>query len=344
MEQRGTRPRDGDVDSANRSAKMDFELRLATLEVDLAEARSELAFLRRRVQRGWLAEKFGSKLNFEAQYEPRPLKVPSWYFETEVPTPPPRIAIVTPSFNQGGYIASTIDSVLSQSYPNLDYHVQDGGSTDATCALLERYGPDLSWTSSADKGQAHAINLGFSRSDADIMAYLNSDDTLLPGTLATVASYFARHPEIDIVYGHRVIINARGQDIGRWVLPPHDGETLKWIDFIPQETMFWRRRVWDKTGPFDETFQFALDWDFILRAQADGFRFKRLPRFLACFRLHGDQKSQTIQSTGEQESDRLRERYIGRIPTHRQIASRCKPYIRRHVLFNRLHKTRLLKY
>src|SRR4029078_10186052 len=114
---------------------------------------------------------------------------------------------------------------------------------------------------------------------------------LLPGTLAYVAQAFIDRPDVDLIYGHRVVIGTEGYEIGRWVLPPHDYELTKWLDFVPQETLFWRRRVWDAIGPFDTSFQFALDWDCILRAQAAGFKFKRLPRFLACFRVHDMQKT-----------------------------------------------------
>jgi hypothetical protein len=99
----------------------------------------------------------------------------------------------------------------------------------------------------------------------EIMAYLNSDDILLPGTLAYVARVFAADPAVDIIYGHRICIDEEGMEIGRWLLPKHDREAIKWFNYNPQETMFWRRRVWDALGGLDETFRFAVDWDFILR-------------------------------------------------------------------------------
>src|SRR5262249_1995819 len=177
------------------------------------------------------------------------------------------IAIVTPSFNQGAFLERTLASVLGQQYPRLEYVVQDGGSTDGTLAVLQRYRDQLThWESVRDRGQAHAINLGFRRTTGDIMAYLNSDDLLFPGALAFVARYFAAHPQVDVVYGHRVIIDEQDQEVGRWVLPPHEDEVLSWTDPVPQETVFWRRRVWERVGgAMDESFQFALDWDLLLR-------------------------------------------------------------------------------
>jgi glycosyltransferase involved in cell wall biosynthesis len=132
-------------------------------------------------------------------------------------TPPcPKIAIVTPSYNQVEYIGATIDSVLTQKYPDLLYHVQDGGSTDGAVSVLKQY-RGLTWSSEPDAGQADAINKGFQDVDCDLMGYLNSDDILLPSTLNRVANFFKAHPDIDIVYGHRIFINADGEEIGRVV-------------------------------------------------------------------------------------------------------------------------------
>jgi glycosyltransferase involved in cell wall biosynthesis len=202
----------------------------------------------------------------------------------------------------------------------------------------------VSWASSHDRGQAHAINLGFLRAEGDIMAYLNSDDTLLPGTLDYVASFFGNNPEVDIVYGHRVIIDMYGDEVGRWVLPPHDDNILKWADFVPQETLFWRRRVWDKLGSFDETFQLALDWEFLLRAQANGFRFARLPRFLGGFRVHDAQKTLIMNDVATREAACLRERYLGRKVEPQEIDGALRPFFRRQILFHRLYKFPLIKY
>ena len=132
---------------------------------------------------------------------------------------------------------------------------------------------------------AQAINRGFAHSTGDIMAYLNADDLLLPGSLNFVAAYFEAHPDIDVVYGHRVLIDADGAEIGRWVLPPHEDEVLSWADFVPQETLFWRRDMGERAGgAMDESFRFALDWDLLLRFRDAGARFVRLPRFLGAFR------------------------------------------------------------
>jgi glycosyltransferase involved in cell wall biosynthesis len=299
--------------------------------------------LRPRTRRHW-REKFRPRLWHYEQYAPHALHVPHTYAGQTAPEKAPRITVVTPSYNHARYLRATIDSVLAQRYPNLTYLVEDGGSTDGTLQLLESYGDQIAWRSERDTGQASAINRGFARAESEIMAYLNSDDTLLPGTLAYVAQTFLAKPNVDIIYGHRIFIDRDGAEIGRWVLPPHDRKTLKWADYIPQETMFWRRRVWEKVGPIDESFHYALDWDFALRAQAAGFRFRRAPRFLACFRVHDGQKSTAMMDIGTSEQRRLRESHLGYDPDRGEIHRATRGYLRRHVLFHGLYRLGLLKY
>jgi glycosyltransferase involved in cell wall biosynthesis len=294
-------------------------------------------------RRPW-RDKFRPRLWHYRQYAPQVLRVPAGYAAQAAPESAPRIAIVTPSYNQARYLRATIDSVLAQSYPNLAYIVEDGGSTDGALQLLESYGDQIVWRSERDTGQASAVNRGFTRIDGEIMAYLNSDDVLLPGTLAYVAQAFLADPDVDIVYGHRIFIDADGSEIGRWVLPPHEGKVLKWADYIPQETMFWRRRVWDKVGQIDESFHYALDWDFVLRAQAAGFHFRRLPRFLACFRVHDEQKSTAMAEVGNNEQRRLRQAHLGYDPDGGEIHRAIRGYLHRHVLFHGLYRWGLLKY
>ncbi len=237
----------------------------------------------------------------------------------------PTVALVTPSYQQGAFIRATIDSVLGQAYPKLRYVVMDGGSTDETLDILASYGDRLDWWSGRDRGQADAINKGFARVDGEIMGWVNSDDLLLPGTLAHVARFFRDHPEIDLVYGHRIIIDERGQEVGRWVLPRHDPAALALTDYVPQETMFWRAALWNALGPLDTGFHYAMDWDLLLRAQRAGFRFRRLPRFLGCFRVHGEQKTaQTTELT--QEMDQLRAAHFGRPISQREISRGLRFY------------------
>lgn len=311
---------------AYRSAYPGLLLMSAPLRV-LAGARGRLKGLLRQVARPRLGN-----LN---QHAPIEMMRPANFTLRCAPDDAPLISIVTPSYMQASFIERTIDSVVSQRYPNLEYFVQDGGSTDGTREILERRASDLSgWVSQRDGGQTEAINLGFARTNGDIMAWLNSDDLLLPGALAYVADYFARHPEVDVIYGHRLLIDENDKQIGRWVMPAHSDSVLSWADFVPQETLFWRRRIWDKAGArVDESFRFAMDWDLLLRLRDAGAKFVRVPRALGAFRIHTQQKtSASISDIGFKEMDRLRERALGRLPSSAQINAAIAPYLARHLL------------
>lgn len=275
-----------------------------------------------------------------SHHSPRPVRLPRAYASETAPDPAPGIAVVTPSFNQGQFLESTILSVTGQNYPALQYVVQDGGSTDGSVEVLKKHaGNLLFWESAPDGGQAAAINRGFSRTSGEIMAYLNSDDLLLPGSLAYVATFFSRHPEVDVVYGHRVMIDGAGKEVGRWILPAHDNQAIALADFIPQETMFWRRRAWDKVGgALDESFRSAMDWDLILRFRAEGLRFYRAPRFLGAFRVWEDQKTRSWWlPVGRKESEKLIARSLGSLPKREELRGGLRGYIRRHWVLDKLY-------
>jgi glycosyltransferase involved in cell wall biosynthesis len=254
------------------------------------------------------------------------------------------MAIVTPSLQQARFLEATVASVLGQGFPGLQYVVQDGGSTDGSVEIIRRIEARLhGWASGPDGGQAAAINAGFTRCDGDVMGWLNADDLLAPGALAAVADAFRRHPEVDLIYGHRVVIDADGNETGLWLLPRHDAEVLTVADYVPQETLFWRRRVWEKVGPLDTSFRFAMDWDFLLRAQAAGFRFLRLNRFLGCFRHHAEQKTAVLLHTvGAREMARLRERIFGRVPSPGEISRRLRWFLLRHVALHLAYRAGLV--
>ena len=250
----------------------------------------------------------------------------------------PTISIVTPSFRQAHLIERTLKSVVEQGYPKLDYHVQDGGSTDGTVDVLERWQDRLtSWESIPDDGQSAAINLGFAKTKGEIMAWLNSDDVLMPGALDYVASFFHRNPHIDVLYGNRLLIDEDDALIGRWVLPGHDDKVLPWADYVPQETLFWRRSIWEKVGGIDESFKFAMDWDLLLRFRSAGARFAHRPVYLGAFRIHAKQKtSAAINEIGFQEMNRLRQREFGRDVTHDEIRRAIAPFMVRHLVADKL--------
>lgn len=290
-----------------------------------------------------LIRKLGVKLGNLHQYKPRALQ------PTGIPTIPQlnnpiKISIVTPSFEQGSYLEKTLNSVFNQAYPNLEYFVQDGGSRDNTLEILHRYKNKLSnWASIPDQGQSNAINLGFKHTTGEIMAWLNSDDLLLPGTLAFIADYFNSHPNIDVIYGNRLIIDDNDNEIGRWILPYHDANLLSWTDYIPQETLFWRRRIWDKTGgQIDESFRFAMDWDLLLRFRQAGAKFAHLPYFIGAFRVHEEQKTSSIMpTTGRMEINRIRQRELGKIPSRPSVCKAVLPFIIRHLAADMMYRLKI---
>jgi GT2 family glycosyltransferase len=329
-----------DAENPDRARLAAMERRIEELELRVSSLSQAFSRNRYQSRRVWLRPPLWT---FE-QHAPRQLEIHKSYHNERARADTASFAIVTPSYNQGPYLQATIDSVLGQGYSRVHYHVQDGGSDDATIEILQRFDSRLTWRQEPDAGQAQAINRGFAATSGDLMAYLNSDDMFLPGTLAYVAQTFEAYPDIDVVYGHRIFIDKDGLEIGRAVLPGHDAKALYWADYIPQETMFWRRKVWDAIGPLDESFQYALDWDFILRAQAAGFKFKRLPRFLACFRVHDRQKTSLTYEVGREEMQRLRRRHLGFSPTQRQIEMAMAPYLARQLVLHSMYRVGLVRF
>ena len=282
----------------------------------------------------------GYRLGQFIMYAPRVVSLPSCYGQPQGATGSLRISIVTPVYNQAQFIGTTIESVLHQNYRPLEYIVMDGGSVDGSTEIIERYRPSLArFETGGDTGQSNAINKGIAHASGDVLAWLNSDDLLLPGAIEYVAHFFERHPDVDVVYGHRIVIDADGREVGRWILPPHDDDVLSWADYVPQETLFWRRRIWERVGArIDESFQFAMDWDLLIRFRNAGARFSRVPRFLGAFRVHREQKtSKEIETTGAAEMDRIRLRCLGYLPSYLDINRKIAPYLLKHVLLHNIN-------
>jgi glycosyltransferase involved in cell wall biosynthesis len=294
-----------------------------------------------------IKKRFPAKLGNLNQHAPKEFIIPKIYYKPSKALHLPTISIVTPSFKQADFIERTLNSVLDQKYPHLEYIVQDGGSNDGTVEILEKYSAVLKhWSSQKDEGQSHAINLGFEHATGDIMAYLNSDDILLPGSLHYIGEYFTKNPEVDVVYAHRVLINKNDEEIGRWVLPPHESDILTVSDFIPQETLFWRRRIWEKAGgKIDESFEFAMDWDLILRFKNANATFKRLPRFIGAFRVHNQQKTNmNMPLVGQKEIRRLQLQHNNGVLSLTEIKKKVQKYLRQHLIYHHLYRMRLLRY
>lgn len=222
----------------------------------------------------------------------------------------PKVSIVTPTYNQGRYVARTVRSVLLQDYPNLEYLFLDGGSTDGTMAEVEPYLKRFAyWRSERDGGQADAVQEGLRRASGDVMAYLNSDDVLAPGAVRRVVRFFERHPDVDAVYSHRVVIDENDRIVSTWLLPPHSNYLISRWDLLPQETCFWRRKLFERAGNVDSSMAFALDYDLFVRYMRAG-RFARLNAFLGAFRRHGASKTVSqMDSIGKAEIEVVMRRY-----------------------------------
>lgn len=206
---------------------------------------------------------------------------------------PPLVSVVTPTYNQAGFLRATIESVLTQDYPRVDYRVVNDGSTDGTESLLRSYGNRVVWTTQRNQGQTAAINAGWRECDGEILAWLNSDDTLLDGSIRSVVQYFQANPSAAIVYGQTVFVDAEGRRLDR----PLGGRDFDYTSFvrrcenpIPQPSTFIRRRVYTDVGPLDQSLYYFMDWDFWLRA---GLRHQIafLPEVLSTYRLHDDSKT-----------------------------------------------------
>ncbi len=209
----------------------------------------------------------------------------------------PKISIITPSFNQGKFIGRTIDSVLRQGYPNLEYMVMDGGSTDGTRELLKGYGSKMTWRSEKDKGQTNAINKGLKLATGEILAYLNSDDVYGKGALFQVAEFFSKNPKAKWVYGNCRIIDENDRETRRWItayknffLKRYSYQTLLVLDYISQPAVFWRREVTDEIGLFDENQYYEMDYEYWLRI-GKKYRPGFINDYLADFRIHTQSKS-----------------------------------------------------
>jgi len=272
-----------------------------------------VARLKRLAPRGLRQKVIPPLGHLRAQYEPRELRVPRSYTRDRAPEDAPRISVVVPSLNYAQYLSATLASILEQDYPELELIVCDGGSEDGTLEILRREQERLAEVHAGpDAGQAEAINRGLDDSSGEILAWVNADDLLLPGTLARVGRYFAEHPEVDMVYGNRVLIDEQGRDVGVWVTPAHSDDSLQWFDFIPQETAFWRRSIWETVGGIDCGFEYGFDWELFLRFQRAGARIERLPRFLGAFRQHEGQKTRVYQEQALAELEAIRQDFHGR--------------------------------
>jgi len=223
----------------------------------------------------------------------------------------PKISVVTPSYNQGEFLERTILSVLNQSYPNLEYIIIDGSSTDASVEIIKKYEKDITyWVTEKDAGQTDAINKGWRMATGEIVAYLNSDDTYAPGAMRKVALYLKQHPQIDAVYGTCNLIDENDSIINVWEPTEFNLKSLVrcGISTIPQQTVFFRSHILKDIGFLDASLRHVMDYEYWIRI-GQKFRIQRTPYILASFRIHNQSKTSLETSTQWQESCRIRAKY-----------------------------------
>ena len=228
-------------------------------------------------------------------------------------TPATLVSVVTPTLNSARYLAETIESVLAQDYPAIEYIVVDGGSSDETPAILDRYGDRLRVISGPDKGPSDAIAKGLAQSRGEIVTWLNADDTFLPGAVRTAAAWLAAHPETDVVYGEGWWIDEHGKVISRYPTLPWDPRILERDCFICQPAAFLRAADYRRC-PLDPEVARSFDYDLWIRMARAGFRFDAIPDYLANSRMHSGAKTLSEREEVFQASMSLLERHYGYIP------------------------------
>lgn len=203
-----------------------------------------------------------------------------------------KFTVITPSFNQGCFLADCIASVRAQPGVEVEHIVTDAGSTDETLEVLGRH-PDLRWTSAPDAGMSDGINKGFLQATGDWVMWLNCDDYLLPGALAIVADFIRSHPEADVVHGDCIYVNADKTPIRRKYDTPVDEWDFLFVGCcIPSTSTFYRREIIAAGHLLDVGLRNCMDWEYYLRLHRQGYRFGYVPQALACFRWHEQSTTQ----------------------------------------------------
>jgi len=234
------------------------------------------------------------------------------------PTPAqPLVTIVTPSYNQGEFIADAIDSVLSQDYPAIEYLVVDGGSTDGTLDVLRRYGDRVRWMSGPDDGQTDAIARGFEAGAGKYLAWLNSDDRYVPGAISRAVADLEAHPDAALAYGYGEFIDREGHFMMRCAhVEPWDRDRLvKRLNLILQPATLFRRDAYVAIGGLDRSLHYVMDYDLWLRLSAR-YPVRFIPDVIAQARVYGETKTETGGLPRMEEMARMIRSNCGRgLPT-----------------------------
>ncbi len=225
----------------------------------------------------------------------------------------PKVTILTPSYNQGQFLEATIQSVLAQDYPNIEYFIVDGGSKDNSVEIIQKYASKINgWVSEKDGGHADALNKGFARATGDILAWINSDDTYYPGAIREAVTFLQANPQVGMVYADANLIDNAGQQVGRFSAKQTSyRQMLRGSVHIPQATTFFRADLWRKLGPLDLSLFFAFDYDLWVKiAKVSEVRY--LPRLWADFRMHEAGKSVKDDDRCYPDMVRVYEREMGK--------------------------------
>ena len=203
----------------------------------------------------------------------------------------PLVSIVTPTLNQAEFIEATLRSVMNQTYPSIEHIVVDGGSSDGTLEILERYAGhyNLSWTSKPDSGMYEAVNRGMKVAGGEVLAYLNSDDLYLPWTVETAVRRL-RHAAADVVYGDALFLDEATRRVRLAFYPPHTRAFALRVASLVQPTVFWTRAAFERTAGFDQSLHFVGDLDFWIRL-GESCRFAKVDEVMAIERRHSAAKT-----------------------------------------------------
>lgn len=227
---------------------------------------------------------------------------------------PPKLSIITPSFNQAQFIEQTILSVLDQNYEPLEYIIIDGGSTDGSVDIIKKYEDRLAyWVSEPDRGQSHAINKGLEQASGDIVAFLNSDDLYLPGAFAAVERYFSEHPQAQWICGDTLMFGGGKKDeVIEAQVPKTAADCLCWDYLAPQPGMFWKREL--LRDGFAERWRYCFDHELYVRLLLEGRRCEHLSFTLAAYRLHAASKTVAEASLFDREFEEIVDIYEKQLP------------------------------
>jgi glycosyltransferase involved in cell wall biosynthesis len=223
------------------------------------------------------------------------------------------ISVVTPSYNQGRFIERTIQSVLKQNVPSLEYMVVDGASTDGTVGVLKKYEKHLRWVSEEDSGQTEAVNKGLKWTSGDIIGWLNSDDIYYPGAFSAVKTLFEECPQVDVIYGNADHVDEYDNIIEAYYTEDWNYERLKEVCFVCQPAVFFRRRILDRLGLLDAGLKYCMDYEYWLRL-GDEVPFVRMKKKLAGSRMYGENKTLGERIAVHREINSMLKKRLGTVP------------------------------